>query len=43
MPFNSWSYEKHLDDQLGNWGFVIELGVFIFCFVILPLMALGLY
>ena len=43
MPFNPSTYEKHLDAQLGDWAFVIELGVFIFCFVILPLMALGLY
>ena len=41
MPFNSQTYEKHLDAQLGDWAFVIELAVFIFCFVIIPLFALG--
>jgi len=43
MPFDLNTYENHLDAQLGDWAFIIELGVFIFCFVILPLMALGIY
>ena len=43
MPFDLSNYEKHLDNQLGDWTFIIELSVFIFCFVILPLMALNLY
>ena len=43
MPFDLQTYEKHLNVELGDWGFIIEISVFVFCFVILPLIALGLY
>ena len=42
MPFNSWTYEKHLDNELGNWSTIIEILVLIFCFIVIPIIALGI-